>query len=179
MKKIVISAAAVGTVAILGWFGLVWRDTHPDLVLKQYEIKSLRLSSPETWEAPDASGNAIFIRSKPDEKSALDQFRLSLTIFDDGKGADQAKVIGELRKGYDESEPIRTVRLANGIDAQTWVDWEPMGELNREVRGYAFKAPNGHVYSALQPLVLSSRVNRRYTKLFRDVLGSIDFSAAR
>lgn len=169
-RVLAVITAVVGAV----WCAGVWRDTRPQLPMTTHELKNLKLAAPSHWEKPEQGTSAIFVRSKVDKKNRLDEFEWSLTIFDDG-ATDLDAVIRDIKRDMDESEGIRTIMLTNGIEAKTWVDWQPMGELNREVRAYAFKAGNGRVYSALQPLGRDWRVNRRYTNIFKEVLGSIEF----
>lgn len=176
MKRHAIVAAAA---AILWWGIVVWLDTHPTLQMARHDFGGVRLAAPVAWGKPEVDGSGIFIHSAMDKNSRHDSLRWSLTLIDKGTKVEPDAVVRELRKGYDEAEGLRSIRLENGIVAQTWVDWEPLGEFNRKVRAYVFMGENGRVYCALQPLGRDWRVNRRYTHIFRKVLGSLEFSGSK
>ena len=175
--KFAVAAVAAGVFAA-AWGVGAWRDTHPMLATTRHELKSFKLSVPSAWPKPEEEGSGVFIHSAQDPRSSLDQYRWSFTIIDDGAKTDPETVIREMRKDYDEAERMRTIKLGNGLEARTWVDWQPMGELNREVRAYVFKGGNGRVYTVLQPLGRDWRTNRRYTYIFRQILESIEFKGA-
>ena len=86
-------------------------------------------------------------------------------------------ILEEFRSGDDAAAPVQDVVLANGIAAKTWTYVQPMVELSQENRVYVFKAPNGRVYSVLQPLSRDWRAKRRYDNILRAVLGSMKFKA--
>lgn len=82
----------------------------------------------------------------------------------------------EMRSGHTPPPPAPVdVLLAGGVAAKTWTSWDSRGELNQEQRRYVFKAPNGHVYSVLQPMPPGWRMKRRYDNLFRDIIESMKF----
>lgn len=175
MKTRGLVVASVAGLLAAAWAVGAWRDTHPKVEMTRRSLKSFSVAVPVSWPQPEEEGAGVFMDSAPNPGNSLDQYRWSISILDKGPNVDTAAVVAELQKGYDRSEPLRSIKLDNGITAQTWVDWEPLGEFNREVRAYVFKGGNGRVYTVLQPLGRDWRTNRRYTHIFRQILGSIEF----
>lgn len=53
-----------------------------------------------------------------------------------------------------------------------------MVEFGSQYRVYAFKAPNGHIYSATHDVPQGWKYEWRYNRLFRRILGSMKFKDA-
>ncbi len=177
MKKLVIGVATV-TALILGIWGIrVWREIHPQYETTVHVMKTgYSIELPSSWPEPGEEATFISIENSPNlREGSVDRFKQGISIHDDGVNADTEKVLQEMRSGYDTVTRVSTVVLANGIVAKTWTYWEPMGELSQEHRGYVFKAPNGHVYSVLEPMAIDWRTKRRYGNIFRKILGSMQF----
>lgn len=177
MKKLAIGIAAA-TALISGIWGIrAWRDIHPRYETAVHDLKSgYSIELPSGWPKPDEEATFISVGNSPDlREGSFDRFKQGISIHDDGKNADAEKILREMRAGYDNATRVSTEVLANGVVAKTWTFWEPMGELNQEHRAYVFKAPNGHVYSVLEPMAIDWRTKRRYGNIFRNALGSMKF----
>lgn len=176
MKKLIIGITAAAV--ILGGWGIVaWRDIHPKYETTVHALKAgYSIELPSNWPKPDEEATFISIENSPNSREgSFDRFKQGISIHDDGINADAEKVIGEMRAGYDTATRVSAAVLANGVVAETWTFWQPMGELNQEHRGYVFKAPNGRVYSVLEPMAIDWRTKRRYGNIFRTALGSMKF----
>jgi hypothetical protein len=179
--KVKIAAFALLALVLLTgiWGRQAWRDIHPHSDLRSYAFAGYSLEFPAQWPSPEQDKKYTVVRSAPDLKEgSLDQFKWTLSIADEGVETSPEKVSQAMRSGYSEAPPAtQLVRLANGVDAITWTVWEPRGEVSQEHRGYVFKAPNGHVYSAWQPMARDWRTKYRYDFLFRSVLASMKFKS--
>ena len=180
MKKVllVVGPALVALTSAV-WGVLAWRDTHPRFAMATYELKAgYSIELPAGWPKPDEEMQVVTIENVADLRNgSLDRFRWTFGIHDAGVNEQVDRVIEELRSGCVRPPRIRAVVLANGVAAKTFTCWEFMGELNQEHRAYAFKAPNGHVYSSWQPMARDWRTKRRYDNLFRAILGSMKFKS--
>lgn len=178
MRRVLL-LGGLATVALASaiWGTRAWRDTHPHFPVAAYELKAgYSLELPVGWPKPDEEWGIVTIENAADLRNgSLDQFKWGFGIQDTGVNDQVDRVIEELRSGCVRPPRIRDVVLANGVAAKTFTCWEFMGELNQEHRAYAFKAPNGHVYSSWQPMARDWRTKRRYENLFRAVIGSMKF----
>lgn len=178
MKKIpLIGGLAAAALASAVWGIRAWRDTHPRFAVATYELRSgYSLELPAGWPKPDEEFGIVSIENSPDRREdSLDRLSWGFGIHDYGVSGQVEKIISELSSGCVRPPRVHDVVLSNGVKAKTFTCWEFMGELNQEHRGYAFKAPNGHVYSSWQPMARDWRTKRRYDNLFRAVLGSMKF----
>jgi hypothetical protein len=178
MKKLFLAGGlAAFALALAVWGIRTWQDTHPRYEITVHALKAgYSIELPASWPKPGGEAEFIVIENSPDSREgSFDQFRQRISIHDYGTNVDAEKVIQEMRSGYDTATRVSAAVLANGIVAKTWTFWEPMGELNQEHRGYVFKAPNGRIYSVLEPMARDWRTKRRYDNLFRAVLGSMKF----
>lgn len=177
MNMRLIGGVTVVLVLIPAIYGVrLWRDINPRYETTSYTLKSCSMKVPAAWPKPDDESGFVDIKNSPDGRpGSIDQFRQGISIHDYGVNAKADKVIEELRSGYESATSVSSVVLANGVVAQTWTFWEPMGELNQEHRAYVFIASNGRVYSVMEPMARDWRTKRRYGNLFRAVLGSMKF----
>lgn len=153
------------------WGIRAWRDTHPRYPTVVHELKSgISLELPAGWPSPDEELSLIEIGSLPDRREgSLDQLRWNITIRDHGVKVPMESVIGELRSGDSGGGRIKDILLANGVISRSWI--------YQEYRVYVFKAPNGHVYSVLEPMARDWRTQARYGRIFRTVLASMKFKS--
>lgn len=177
-------AGLVGGLAVVATASLLWglrirHDTHPVFPVASFELKSgYSLELPVGWPLPDEEFGIVTIESPGDHRAgSLDEYRWRIGVHDYGLNGEVGKVVDEFRAGDKSGSPVRDVVLANGIVAKTWTYVQPMIELSQEHRVYVFKAPNGHVYSALEPMARDWRTKRRYDNIFRKVLGSMKFKS--
>lgn len=180
MKRLLLPGGlTIIALAAVLWGMRAWLDTHPRFAVTSYELKSgYSLELPAGWPRPNEEFGIVSIENSPDRREgSLDQFNWGFGIHDSGVGGHVEKIIEELSSGCVSPPRIRDIALSNGVMAKTFTCWEFMGELNQEHRGYAFKAPNGHVYSSWQPMARDWRTKRRYDNLFRAVLGSMKFKS--
>lgn len=176
--RFIIAAGVVGLV-FAGSFGwMAWVDAHPRYDVRLVQLDAYAVELPAHWPDPVKDDDVTAVRSAPNlQEGSPEQFRWTLSIFDEGTKASVDDVAASMRAGYEPTPSLEEVHLANGVQAKTWTVWVPRGELNQEHRGYVFKAPNGHVYSALQPMPPDWRTRRRYDNVFRAVLGSMRFKS--
>ena len=97
-----------------------------------------------------------------------------LTVEDRGQ-AEMGSVVSEMRKKAYSVTPVAETRLGNGLEAGTWTELTPMGELTDTSRWIVFKAPNGRVYSANYSIPAAWTTRRRLEHIYGRILASMQF----
>lgn len=176
-------AAALAALGAAGWGAAqTWLEVRPELPMQVLETKSLRLSYPAGWEASDPSdprlGDKELVLSSPPqaEGPAWQRLRMRLVLREEGAGfASLAEFTAWLRRDEGTRGPEQEWLLANGVQARTWVESEPLGDIPARMRWAAFQGRDGRYYSAGFLLPAGWRARLRCRHLFRVVLGSMEF----
>lgn len=97
--------------------------------------------------------------------------------LEDHHDKDPDAVVRDLVQKAYRATRVKKERLANGVEAQTFIMTTPMGEITDESRWWIFKGSNGHSYSASYTLPIRRPHRVRLEWVFRRILGSMTFKA--
>lgn len=170
-KKLLIAGLALPLLYAAYEYADGWRVAHPRIDWVKDEAATFTALVPSRWKLKTEGGTSVSLG----EERGLFQ----LNIGDEtasGKTVDE--LVREGRSGGESASDVKAITLDNGVQARTWTDIMSMVEVGVEVRHYVFKAPNGRTYYAMHWLPPNWKGAWFYERVYRRVLGSMEFKAA-
>ncbi|MBI4676393.1 MAG: hypothetical protein HY748_02300 [Elusimicrobia bacterium] len=184
LAKLGAGLAAVLLVLVFLWLRRVHGITHPSFPMQTVETSSYRASYPAHWERIDPADARLgdkevtFLnhRGQEGDFGPWDRGRMAMALRDEGKGYPGLDAFtAKLLKDAERPGRVETWLLANGVRARTWTEQPATTDIPSAMRWLAFQGANGRFYSAGFAVPVDRKVADRYERLFKAVLGSMEF----